>query len=260
MHILVVGRGWTGKKMIEELRNRGHTITVCSHENVFETITQDKYDWVVNCAGVTGTPNVDACELDKVNTFYGNAIFPIELAHRCELLGIRMAHFSSGCIYEGTIADVNAKPNFFGSTYSISKGISDMALGDRAQVYRIRMPFSNHDEPKNYLTKVIKYAKTGKLFEGGLNSLTQIDEAVTVACNLIERNEPDGRYNLVNNGAVTLHQIAELIGVQAQWFTPDEFKAATACGRSNCIIPSYHEMSDVIPALQTAITNILHTS
>jgi len=256
MNILIVGKGWVGKKMIEELRNQGHVITVCSHENVFETLTEE-YDWVVNCAGVTGTPNVDACELDKANTLYGNAVFPIELAFRCNMLGVRVAHFSSGCIYEGVIEDVDAQPNFFGSTYSISKGISDMALGDKAVVFRIRMPFSNRNEPKNYLTKVLKYAQTGKLFDGGFNSLTQIDEAVVVASNIIERNEPNGRYNLVNKGTVTLHQIAEIIGVEAQWFSPEEFRAVTACGRSNCIIPSYHEMSPIVPALQKAIDTLL---
>ena len=174
------------------------------------------------------------------------------------MLGVRVAHFSSGCIYEGVIEDVDAQPNFFGSTYSISKGISDMALGDKAVVFRIRMPFTNRNEPKNYLTKVLKYAQTGKLYDGGMNSLTDIDEAVRVASNIIERNEPNGRYNLVNKGAVTLHQIAEIIGLEAQWFTPEEFRAATVCGRSNCTIPSYHEMSPIVPTLQKAIDTLLY--
>ena len=264
MHIVIVGKGWVGTKTYYEFLTRQnrkgiqrHKLFHIHHDEVRKTLEQNHHiDWIINCAGVTGVPNVDACEKDKAHTLYGNAVFPMELANLAREFGIRLAHFSSGCIYEGEITDVNAAPNFFGSIYSISKGISDMALGDIAQVYRIRMPFSDLMEPKNYLVKVMNYAKNGKLFEGGLNSITQIDEAVRVACNLIERNEPNGRYNLVNKGAVTLHQIVEIMEVKPQWFTADEFKAATACSRSNCTIPSYHEMLDTIPALQKAIKQL----
>ena len=263
MHIVIVGKGWVGTKMYYEFLTRQkpkgiqkHKLMHIHHHEIKKTLQDNHVDWIVNCAGVTGVPNVDACEKDKANTLYGNAVYPMELANLTREFGVRLAHFSSGCIYEGEITDVNAQPNFFGSTYSISKGISDMALADKAQVYRIRMPFSDLMEPKNYLVKVMKYAETGKLFEGGLNSLTHIDEAVRVACNLIERDEPNGRYNLVNKGAVTLHDIAEIIGVSAQWFTAEEFRAATACARSNCTIPSYHEMSDIVPAIQKAIKQL----
>lgn len=260
MNVLIVGKGWVGNKVYNEMTQRGHTAFIISHTDAFRKLirpyTSIKYDWVINCAGVTGTPNVDACENDKANTLYGNAIYPMKLANAVREYGARFAHFSSGCIYEGEIADVNAAPNFFGSTYSISKGISDVALAEEAQVYRIRMPFSGENHPKNYLVKVIKYAKNGKLFEGGKNSLTHIDEAVWVACNLIERNEPNGRYNLVNRGAVTMHEVVEIIGASPEWFTPEEFKQATACGRSNCTIPAYHEMSDIIPTLERSIKEL----
>lgn len=260
MNILVVGNGWVGNKVHKEMTQRGHITSLVSHTDAFDKLTRPytstKYDWVINCAGVTGTPNVDACENDKANTLYGNAIYPIKLARAVREYEARFAHFSSGCIYEGEITDVNAQPNFFGSTYSISKGISDVALADEAQVYRIRMPFSGENHPKNYLVKVMKYAKNGKLYEGGKNSLTHIDEAVSVACNLIERNEPNGRYNLVNKGAVTMHDVAEIIGVSPQWFTPEEFTQATACGRSNCTIPAYHEMSHITTTLKQSITEL----
>jgi len=264
MHVVIVGKGWVGTKMYYEfltrLNRKGfpkYKLQHIHHTEVTDTLQKHhKIDWVINCAGVTGVPNVDACEKDKAHTLYGNSVFPMELATLCDLHGIRLAHFSSGCIYEGDITDVDAKPNFFGSIYSISKGISDMALASRAQVYRIRMPFSDLMEPKNYLVKVMNYAINGKLFDGGMNSITQIDEAVRVACNLIERGAPNGRYNLVNKGAMTLQQIVEIMGLTPQWFTAEEFQAATACRRSNCTIPSYHEMSDVVPAVQKAVKQL----
>lgn len=256
MHFLVVGRGWTGKKVFKELLRRGHVVTFCSHEDAIDTIEKTNFDWVVNCAGKTGTPNVDACELDKQGTIDANAIFPALLANACGW-GTRLAHFSSGCIYMGDIDDVDAPPNYFGSIYSVSKGVSDVYLGDKAQVYRIRMPFTGVNESKNYLTKVYNYAKNGKLIDAGENSLTDLDEAVSVACNLMEEQEPNGYYNLVNKGSVNMHELADLMGIEnPQWYTPHEFKAATAAGRSTCTIPAYEGMSDVQDALRNAIASM----
>lgn len=257
MHILVVGRGWTGKKVISELIRRGHFVTVTSHHNVFSLLATTSFDWVVNCAGVTGTPNVDACELDKEGTMQGNAIFPIRLFTACQEKQIRLSHFSSGCIYEGTITDVNAHPNFFGSVYSISKGISDIYLGDVAQVYRIRMPFTGIDEPKNYLTKVLRYANTGKLIDTGYNSLTDLHEAITVACDLIESAAGTGYYNLVNSGAITMHELVDMCGLSVEWFTADEFKSATVAARSTCTIPAYVAMRPIHEALRDALAALL---
>jgi nucleoside-diphosphate-sugar epimerase len=254
MRILVVGRGWTGKKMYYALAMRNHIVTVCSHyEAINEVISHTKYDYVVNCAGVTGTPNVDACEKDKNGTLLGNAIFPIDLYNACQSRNTRLAHFSSGCIYTGDIKNLYAEPNFFGSIYSISKGISDLYLRDRALVFRIRMPFTGSNEPKNYLTKVMNYAKNAKLIDAGANSMTDLDEAVDNACDIIEADSDNGYYNLVNQDSVTMHELAEIMGIKPEWFTPEEFKAATAAARSTCTIPAYKGMSPLRSALAFAV-------
>lgn len=260
MHILVVGRGWAGKKMVKELMSRGHVVTITPHDKALYLLSTNKgfkpYDWVVNCAGVTGSPNVDACENDKENTIAGNVAFPILLEQACSKNLIRLSHFSSGCIYMGDIEEVDAPPNYFGSIYSVSKGVSDLYLGDKAQVYRVRMPFTGKNEAKNYLTKVYNYAKNGKLIDAGQNSLTDLDEAIRVAANLMEEDKPNGYYNLVNKGSINMHELAEMMGVNAEWYTPEEFKAATAAGRSTCTIPAYEEMSDLKEALENAISKM----
>jgi dTDP-4-dehydrorhamnose reductase len=253
MNILVVGRGWTGKKVFKELLNRGHVVAFASHKNAIEAVSQGNYTTVVNCAGVTGSPNVDACELDRVGTVQGNAAFPILLQETCEMYGTYLAHFSSGCIYQGQITDVNADPNYFGSIYSVSKGVSDLYLKDRALVFRIRMPFTGVNEPKNYLTKVYNYAKKAKLIDAGQNSLTDLDEAVRVACDLIEDRSATGPFNLVNQGSVDMHTLAQIMGIQPEWFTEEEFRSVTAAGRSTCTIPAYEGMSNVISALEAAV-------
>jgi dTDP-4-dehydrorhamnose reductase len=256
MQILIVGRGWVGKKMLEHLSMRNHVVTVCSHHDAIQTVKQSSryFDWVVNCAGVTGSPNVDACESAKAATIEGNALFPVFLYDAIESLncGTRFAHFSSGCIYQGEIDSVHADPNYFGSIYSVSKGVSDLYLKSRALVFRVRLPFSKERESKNLLTKLYNYSKNGKLVDGGLNSITDIDEAVFHAATLIELNH-FGPVNLVNKGAVTTTEIAEMMGLQAEWYTADEFKTVAVASRSNCVIPEYSEMSDTRDALKNAI-------
>lgn len=253
MNILVVGRGWTGRKVFDELLARGHTVTFTNHDDAFDAVKYGRHDWVVNCAGVTGSPNVDACEKDRAGTIEANAIFPIKLYDLCDSFGIQFAHFSSGCIYQGDITDDYADPNYFGSIYSVAKGVSDLYLRDRnALIFRIRMPFTGVNEKKNYLTKVIKYATTAKLIDAGQNSLTDLDEAVKVACDMIEAGE-SGPANLVNQGSVNMHELVEILGLaDVQWFTPEEFKAATVASRSTCTIPAHPAMRPIRDALRDA--------
>ena len=252
MNILVVGRGWVGRKIFDQFVINGHVVTLAPHYKAFDAVRNCRYDWVVNCAGLTGSPNVDACESNKQETMSANAIFPIRLFEECSNEGIRLAHFSSGCIYEGRIEDEYADPNFFGSTYSISKGVSDLLLKDKCLIFRVRLPFSGEYEPKNLLYKLYNYAKNGKLVDGGLNSITDIDEAVEHAVDLVER-DANGPYNLVNWDPINTHDIVEMMGIEAEWFTDEEFKHATAARRSNCVIPAYEKMSPVAFALSKRI-------
>lgn len=255
MDILVIGRGWVGIKMFAELSKRGHNTDISSHDcpNLLSNLNLKKYDWVVNCAGITGYPNVDACEKEKYKTIQGNSYYPIFLYKEVVKTGAKFAHFSSGCVYQGNIEDVYAEPNYFGSIYSTSKAVSDSYLShEDCLVFRIRMPFTDKHEQKNLLTKLTNYAKSGKLIEGGENSITDLDEAVDVASDLIEENKL-GVYNLVNEGSVTTHQLADMLGLSPEWFTPEEFKSVTAASRSNCTIPANSGMRNVFDALKERI-------
>lgn len=260
MNILVVGRGWLGRKMFDQLVVEGHVVTLAPHYSATDAIERNAYDWVVNCAGVTGSPNVDACELDKAATYRGNAFFPVQLNNLATQYGARFAHFSSGCIYEGPIDRVDADPNFFGSTYAISKGVSDTILKQDLDVlmFRLRMPFDSSHHPKNLLQKLYNYAKSGKLIEGGANSITDIDEAVKMAASMIG-SCLHGTYNLVQWNPITNVEIAKMMGIDAQWYTAEEFNASTKAKRSNCIIPAFEGMTPVDISLERAIAKFKET-
>jgi hypothetical protein len=115
------------------------------------------------------------------------------------------------------------------------------------------MPFTGQDESKNYLTKVRNYAKTGKLYDSGLNSLSDHDEAIRVACDLVIENATNGAYNLVNQGSITMRELADMMGLKPEWFTEDEFARATRAGRSTCVIPAYEKMRPLVDALKDTL-------
>jgi len=254
MKVLVVGRGWTGTKVFNEIKNRNIAVDLASSKESLAAVKFGKYDWVVNCAGVTGVPNVDACEDDPVNTMNGNAVFPVLLHREVEKTGARFMHWSSGCIYQGNIESVWAHPNFFGSIYSISKGISDRYLIDKAVVIRIRMPFSSKVEDKNIINKILKYSKNGALYNTGQNSMSDHDEAVRVSVDLLVENTVNGPYNLVNTGTLDMYEISKILNINdVRWRTTEEFLASTKCERSTCQIPSYTSMRPLKQAFDEAL-------
>ena len=254
MKVLVVGRGWTGNKVFAELQSRNIESTLASHNESFIALNSSSYQWVINCAGVTGSPNVDACEQNPVNTMDGNVTFPTLLHRETIKNHARFMHWSSGCIYQGNIDSVDTAPNFFGSIYSISKGVSDSYLKDKAVTIRIRMPFSSDMEPKNLITKISSYAATGKLYDAGQNSMTDIDEAVRVSIDMLTENVDNGPYNLVNSGSMDMQQIVSAMNLQnVEWYTKEEFLARTKCERSTCVIPAYPRMRSLEQAFREAI-------
>jgi hypothetical protein len=58
---------------------------------------------------------------------------------------------------------------------------------------------------------------------------------------------------LVNEGSVTTHQLADMLDLFPEWYTPEEFKSVTSASRSNCTIPCNSGMRNVFVALQEKI-------
>jgi dTDP-4-dehydrorhamnose reductase len=211
-------------------------------------------EFVVNAAGYTGKPNVDACELHRADCLDGNAVLPGRIAQACTEAGIPWGHVSSGCIYSGARPDGTGfreddVPNFCFRTnhcsfYSGTKALGEEVLAGTPGVYlwRLRIPFNEVDSPRNYLTKLMRY---DSLLEAA-NSISQLDEFVagTFAC--WEKRVPFGTYNVTNPGHVTTHEVVDLIrrsGVCTKNFkffaNEDDFMhKAAKTPRSNCVMDS----------------------
>lgn len=219
-----------------------------------ELLRREKPAFLINAAGYTGKPNVDACELHKSECLDGNAVLPGTIALACADAGVPWGHVSSGCIFTGARSDGSGfteadVPNFTFRTnncsfYSGTKALGEEVLAGKPDVYvwRLRIPFNEVDNPRNYLSKLMRYAT---LLEA-TNSISQLDEfaAATLAC--WEQRVPFGTYNVTNPGQVTTHEVVDLIrkaGVSNKHFqffkSESEFMATAAkTPRSNCVMDS----------------------
>jgi dTDP-4-dehydrorhamnose reductase len=217
-------------------------------------LKQERPEFLINAAGYTGKPNVDACELHRHECLAGNAVLPGVVADACADAGVPWGHVSSGCIFSGSRPDGGGftekdEPNFTFRTnhcsfYSGTKALGEEVLAGKPDVFiwRLRIPFNQVDNPRNYLSKLMRYQR---LLEA-TNSISQLEEfcAATFAC--WEKRVPFGTYNVTNPGKVTTHEVVELIqksGVCRKDFVffrdEDEFMhVAAKTPRSNCVMDS----------------------
>jgi dTDP-4-dehydrorhamnose reductase len=211
-------------------------------------------DCVINCAGFTGKPNVDACEMQKAASLMGNAVLPGLIREACEDLDIPWGHVSSGCIYTGRRPGgvgfgEDDPPNFsfrqnYCSYYSGTKALGEEILAGAHQCYvwRLRIPFDDTTNARNYLQKLLTYER---LLEAE-NSLSHLDEFIAACVDCFRLNAPYGVYNLTNPGSVWTSDVTALM--RSLGVTDREFKffdneaqfmaQAAKTPRSNCVLDS----------------------
>ena len=239
-------------------------------------LRREKPDFLINAAGYTGKPNVDACELHKAECLFGNAVVPGRIAAACAAAGVPWGHVSSGCIFTGARPDGSGftetdPPNFTFRTnncsfYSGTKALGEEALVGAPDVYlwRLRIPFNEVENPRNYLTKLLRYPT---LLEA-TNSISQLDEFVAATFACWEKRVPFGTYNVTNPGQVTTHEVVELIkqtGVSRKEFVffkdeTDFMAKAAKTPRSNCVMNSAKLAAVGIPLTEVheAVARDLH--
>jgi dTDP-4-dehydrorhamnose reductase len=224
---LLGGSGYVGGEFVEFFKDQGLDYVLLSRaqvdiynpEQLAEALRSHGVEFLINCAGFTGKPNVDACELQRTDCLMANAVLPGLINRACEAAGIPWGHVSSGCIYTGSKASGQGfteldPPNFSFrqnncSFYSGSKALGEECLSEarRCYIWRLRIPFDHRDNPRNYLTKLMRYQR----LLDARNSLSQLREFVTACFTCHDRRLDYGIYNLTNTGSVTTREVVELI-------------------------------------------------
>lgn len=256
------GSGYIGRAYQELFDSKGIPFRVLKRcefdyynpETLTAVLRTERPSFLINAAGYTGKPNVDACELDKSECLYGNSVLPGRIAKACAAAGVPWGHVSSGCIYAGARPDglgftEGDSPNFTfrqnnSSFYSGTKALGEEVLGREPNVYiwRLRIPFDHRDNSRNYLTKVMRYTR----LLDATNSVSQLQEFVAATFACWEKRVPFGIYNVTNPGQVTTREVVRHIlasGVLSKDFEffkdESEFmETAAKTPRSNCILSS----------------------
>lgn len=211
--ILILGKGYIGTRLQEELGFELSDKKIHSLNDAEEEIKKYQPEILINCIGHTGT-NVDECELDKDKTLMSNTFVPIILAEAALRNNIKLIHISSGCIYhfdysQDVPIDEEKTPDFFELFYSRTKIYAEQALKTLfgklpILIIRIRIPLDNRPHPKNILTKLIKY----KTIIDIPNSVTYVPDFIKALKHLIEI-EANGIYNVVNKGGLRYPELLD---------------------------------------------------
>lgn len=211
---------------------------------------------VINCAGFTGKPNVDACEDSKELCFKMNVELPETIAKVCFDENRTLFQIGSGCIYQGNPDAENPgkgyreedEPNFSFkhppcSFYSGTKAEMEKRIKDTpgVSIFRLRMPFSSAKDDRNLLWKLSRYPK---LIEAS-NSLSFLDEFISMSLKMVAAQTPSGIYNFTNPGVVKNSQIVQLLidkGIRtsemAFFSSTSEAHSVMRAPRSSCILDS----------------------
>jgi len=252
MSFLVFGgeTGWIGQKLVVLLKSQGKEVHVAkarieNRTDVENEIKQYKPKYILNCAGVTGRPNVDWCEDHKQETIRANVIGTLNLIDVAFLHGIHVTNFATGCIFEyddahplgsgkGYLED--DVPNFDKSFYSMTKAMVEKLCREYPNVLllRVRMPISDDLEPRNFITKISKYARVVNI----PNSMTVLHDLLPVSIDMSEKGLK-GIYNFTNPGVISHNEILDLYkqyidpNFTYQNFSLEEQAKILKAGRSN---------------------------
>jgi dTDP-4-dehydrorhamnose reductase len=253
MITLLGGTGYIGKAFAEELSRRGrdceklsrNAVDYTRFEVLLKYLKERRPEFVVNAAGYTGKPNVDACEIARADTLQGNTLLAQTIAQACAAAEIPWGHVSSGCIYSGAKVSVGGKiqaekdlsradlraivekqpeaihgftetdtPNFTFrdppcSFYSGTKALGEEAITGvgRSYIWRLRIPFDEFDGSRNYLSKVQRYPKV----YDNVNSISHRADYVRACLDLWDLRAPFGIYNVTNPGWVTTREVIKMI-------------------------------------------------
>ncbi len=262
MIVVLGGNGFVGTAIQRCLTNRGLPFQVVTRSSVdysdesslVQFLHDRRPEFLINAAGYTGRPNVDACELHRTECLAGNAVLPGVIRAACERLELPWGHVSSGCIYTGAKSDgagftEQDAPNFSFrqnncSFYSGSKALGEEILQGASQcfIWRLRIPFNEHDSPRNYISKMMRYDR----LLNATNSLSHLGEFAEACVACWTQRVPFGIYNLTNPGQVTTQQVVQLIqkyGLSQKTFeffdSEEQFmQLAARTPRSNCVLDS----------------------
>ena len=271
MKILLYGhKGWIGSQLKKLIDNPilGES-RLENYKDLEKEITTLKPNRIITTTGRTygeGCNTIDYLE-DKLDINLRDNLFgPINLYKICEKYKIHLTYLGTGCIFDNDeeieyIFKEEDKPNFFGSSYSTVKGITDQYFHNCEILnIRIRMPINEENHPRNFITKITTYDKICSIH----NSMTVLPDLLPIIIDL-SKNKHIGTINLTNPGFISHNEILEMykeiVDPNFTWenFTINEQNSILKSRRSNNYLDTNKLISlyPDIKHIKTSIREIL---
>jgi dTDP-4-dehydrorhamnose reductase len=245
--------GYVGRAFVAELHHRRQAFVPLSRRSLdytrfdvlFNYVRNAKPRFIINAAGCTGRPNVEACDSARADAVHGNMLLPQTLARVCYLTKTPWGHVSTGSIFSGgkvahtdgfkVERDLNspelqrlydAEPERFQgfaetdqpncsfdvppcNFYTGTKVMGEESLRwfDQGYVWRPGPMFDEADDPRNLITQIV----TGAVKADGIGSLSHRRDFVRAGLDLWERNAPFGTYHVINPGVIVRKQLIDIL-------------------------------------------------
>ena len=262
MKVLLYGKnGWIGQKVYELLLQGGHHVIVGNEraEDFIALEEEIKREQPTNIISTIGRTHGEIGEIKYTTIDYleqkgklrenvrDNLYSPTVIAILSAKLGIHYTYLGTGCIYtydeehpyeeELNGFKEDSKPNFFGSSYSIVKGYTDMLMNmfnTTVLNVRIRMPITDEIHPRNFITKITSYKRICSIN----NSMTVLPDLLPIMIDMCDK-KITGSVNLTNPGLIShndiLEMYREIVDEKFKWdnFNIDEQREILASERSN---------------------------
>jgi dTDP-4-dehydrorhamnose 3,5-epimerase-like enzyme/dTDP-4-dehydrorhamnose reductase len=209
-YIVFGSNGFLGSNIVKTLTKLNKNYICCFFRleevcKIKELLDIYKPKYVINCAGLTGVPNIFWCEQNKTKTIETNITYQLTLAALCNERNIHLTIFGSGGIFKN---DGIYSESDIGNNYNNFYGECRIHLENMVKNYsnvlylRINYPISDIQSNKNLITKLLSY----KQIDDCEISITYIDNLFPILINMIETLE-EGICNFTNPGHISLVKI-----------------------------------------------------
>lgn len=262
-NILVLGKGYIGNYLYKNLNVNFNIIQQSKKDIDYRNpyilekyLNDNNFDWIINCSGYTGVPNVDSCEDNREECYYYNVTVPLYITKVANKLNIPIIHIGSGCVYtdykkvytEKDLTNFGAA-NFESSFYSKTKDTFEKLSSEfERYIFRIRIPFNEVVESKNYLYKLLNYNNLISY----KNSITNVNDLINFIEKFVEiKQSKDSKlqeiynysvFNVTNNGAISAYEVVKLFKKydleNPNWKFIETNEANFRVARSNCVLDS----------------------
>lgn len=282
--------GWIGGQLVQILQAKGIRFEEATSRAddplaVEADITRFRPSHVVSLIGRTHgkvgdveCPTIDYLEAPGklYENVRDNMFAPLVLASVCNRHNVHFTYLGTGCIFTYDAAHPlsgdgsapgfteDSTPNFFGSGYSCVKGFTDRLMGlysDTTLNLRIRMPISDAQHPRNFITKITTYDRVCSI----PNSMSVLPDLLPIAVDMMQKRTT-GTVNLTNPGVISHEEIltmfTEIVDPRFTWrsFTIEEQRLVLSSERSNNHLDTTRlvSMYPDVPRIQPSVRAMLH--